>query len=137
MTFRHRYRRAAAAVRGATGSCRGWSAQFTIFLHNSQQIESPSDQRLKMTAIKLQIFRRIDAGLLCFAQWLRARDAQGDDQDLGPVFLNLVDQIAAFSCTQIDEEKDGPGLLQDGVEPVWIGDVAHVAPSCAKTLLLA
>ena len=101
--------------------------QLTIFLHNSLQIESSPDERLKMISIKLQILRGIDAGFLCFTQWFRVRDAQGDDQNVGPVFLNLVDQLAAFFCTEIDEENGRPGLLQDGVEAVCIGDVAHVA----------
>jgi hypothetical protein len=77
-------------------------AQFAILLHDPQMIESSGNEGLKTPAIKLQVLRGIDAGLLGFAQRLGTRSAQRDDEHFGPVGLKLIEQIHCIRRTQID-----------------------------------
>ena len=66
----------------------------------------------------MQILRRINAGLLGLAQRLGARRAESDDQDFGPVILDLIEKIAGFLRPQIQQEERGTGLLEDGIQPI-------------------
>src|SRR3982751_5030025 len=59
---------------------------------------------------------------------------KGDNQDFGPIVLDLMNQFAAFFCVQINQEHGWTFLLQDGVEPIRLGDVAHLAHHAQKSL---
>ena len=79
-----RTRLRARCGRFARGQLRRVRRAVRDFLPGPQMIERACDQSLKTAAVEIQIFRRIDAGLLRFAQWFRARGAEGDDQDIRP-----------------------------------------------------
>jgi hypothetical protein len=57
--------------------------------------------------------------------------AEGNDQNLGPLGLHLLEKIATFTRAKIDKEQGGPRLLQYGIEPAGIGDVPHLR-QCAQ-----
>jgi hypothetical protein len=80
---------------------------------------------MKAPAIELQIFRRINAELFDLAQRLGTGRPQRDDQNFGPFILNLVDKIAGFFCAEIHDEQGWPDLLENGIETIGLGDMAH------------
>ena len=131
VAFRHRL---AAARRFGVGEERRLVAQFPVLLHHAQMIKRTRNQRLKTAAIKLQIFRRVDAGLLGLAQRLGTRSAERDDQHFGPVGLNLPEQIARIFAAQIHQQHGGIRLLEHCVETVCFRYVTHLREHAQERL---
>ena len=48
---------------------------------------------------------------LGFAQWLGTQSPERGDQNLGPFFLHLINQIARIWCAQINQEQSRTSLL--------------------------
>ena len=89
-------------------------------------VERARHQRLETAAIELQIFRRVDAGLLGFAHRLGAQSPERDDENIREFLLHLIEQIARIFRAQINEHDRGAGLLQNGIEPICFSDVTQL-----------
>ena len=79
-----------------------------------------------MRPVELEVIGCVNSALLGFAQRFGARCAQRDDQDLRPVLLNLIEQIATFLRAEIHDEQRGIALLQDGIETTRIRHVTRL-----------
>jgi hypothetical protein len=66
---------------------------------------------LETTAIKLQILRCINVCLFRIPEGVGPESAERNNEYVGPCFLGPIDEIASFSCPQVDQEKGGTGLL--------------------------
>ena len=89
-------------------------------------LEPAQGQGLQSPPIDLQIVRGINAGLLGFAQRLRARSSEGDDQDFRPVLLDLFEKVPGFPGAQIQKKHRGTGLLKHSVQPIREAHMAHL-----------
>jgi hypothetical protein len=95
------------------------------FLQCTQVIEGAPDQGLEAPPIKREIIRGVNPGLFRFTQRLGLRRPQRNDNDLRPLRLHLLEQIATLARPQIDEEKRGIILLQHRREPIGFCDVTE------------
>ena len=84
-------------------------------------------------AIELQIFRRINAGLLSFAQRIGTRSAKSDNQRFGPILLKSLKQVAAFLRSEIHDNNRGRILLQDGLEPIGVSNLPDYCVNAQKS----
>jgi hypothetical protein len=85
-------------------------------------IKRAADERLKLLPFQIHVLRRINPGVFRFAQRLRTRGAESDDQYLRPFYLDLLDEPLTFPASQVEEENGRLLLSQDGIEPAGIID---------------
>jgi hypothetical protein len=75
--------------------------------------------------MEIDIFRRVDAGVLGFSQWFRVRYAKSDNQNLVPIILHLLEKPLAFAAAEVEQKNGGGALLQNRLEPLGLADVSH------------
>ena len=61
------------------------------------------------------------------------RVPKADDQNLRPFRLHLLEQIVTFLAAQIEQEQGRTVLLEDGLEPLGLVDVADLGETAKKS----
>src|SRR5690242_20600207 len=97
-------------------------------------IKGAAEQGLKRPSLQFQIFARIKAGLLRFAQRFGARCSEADDEVIGPCRGQVFHQVASFRSAQVENEHGGAGLLQDDVEALGRLNLPYFGQAAGKGL---